>query len=263
MSTLGTWLVAQGFADYDIEHKFGRNESMGSNFEPCSINGVYRTPQIGSATPLRIAAGGDANDTAAGTGAREITVQYLDTNMIIQTETLVTDGASASSYTSGNVFRLLRFFVSASGNYSDASTGFGHVGNITLEDSSSNVWGAIDSTGIARGQSQIGVWTVPSQFNGYEVNEVYVSEYFLTADGNKNVDFILFSRGNADETAPPYSSARIVREHALVSGGLPQTPSVPLGPYLPGTDIGWMVKSASSASATVDTEFVIVKGDKV
>ena len=57
-----------------IVNKFGRNASVGTTYVPVTVGGVYNTPQPAAATTLRIKAGGDANDAAAGTGAREVTV---------------------------------------------------------------------------------------------------------------------------------------------------------------------------------------------
>jgi len=167
MSSGHNWLAARGFTNYKIEHKFGRDESVDTTFKPVCIGGVWPTPTTSNATPLRIKAGGNANDTAAGSGAREITVIYLDTNLAVQTETLATAGASASSYTSGNVFRLLRAYVSASGTYASASGGFSHSASITLE-SSSEDWATIDATDIVRAQSQIACYTVPATDRDWE-----------------------------------------------------------------------------------------------
>ena len=61
--------VAKGnVAGNSIIHKFGKNISTNTSFTPVSIGGIYQTPQAGSATTLRIKSGGNANDTAAGSG---------------------------------------------------------------------------------------------------------------------------------------------------------------------------------------------------
>ena len=70
--------VSKGnIAGHSLVHKFGKNEDVGATFEPLTIGGVYQTLQPAAATTLRVKAG-NANDTAAGTGAREVTVQGLD-----------------------------------------------------------------------------------------------------------------------------------------------------------------------------------------
>ena len=54
-------------------------------------------------------------------------------------------------------------------------------------------------------------------------------------------------------------AAMAQREHNLVSGTTRVENEVPIGPFSPGTDLGWMVKSQTSAIASVVTEGVIVK----
>lgn len=256
------WLVSQKKAgNVRQEHKFGHNDSIGTTFEPLTVEGHYRSPQVAGATPLRVKAGNVADD-AAGTGAREITVVYLDTSLAIQTETLATAGTSASDYTSGNVFRLLRAYVSASGTYASVTSGFSHAASIIIEDSSANVWCDIHFDDLGNAQSQIGIWTVPqTNEDGRTIKEAYLTKYDLTASSNKQVDFILFQRQNVLETAAPYTAARVTREHTTVSGGYESDMNLPLGPFPPGTDIGWMVRSSAAAAATCDNEFLMILGD--
>ena len=100
--------------------KFGRNAAVGTSFVPIAMGGVYQTPQGSAATALRIKSGGDANDTAAGSGARSVTLEGLDENFELATEALATAGASASSATSTTFTRLFRAYVTpdtGSGTY--------------------------------------------------------------------------------------------------------------------------------------------------
>lgn len=97
--------------------RFGHNPAVPNTaFEPIwSNSGAYAWPT--AADSFRIAAGGNAADTAAGAGARSVVVQYLDADWKIQTETLVTAGASASASSSGTAIRFIRAWVGASGTY--------------------------------------------------------------------------------------------------------------------------------------------------
>ena len=54
------------------------------------------------------------NDTAAGTGAQEVTIEYLDTSYVTQTATAATN-AGTQAITTVNFFRLQRMIVSAAG----------------------------------------------------------------------------------------------------------------------------------------------------
>ncbi len=68
--------ISRGLVDgQSVVHKFGRGV-VGTSFVPIAFGNIYRTPQPANATALRVKAG-DANDTAAGTGAREVMVQGL------------------------------------------------------------------------------------------------------------------------------------------------------------------------------------------
>jgi hypothetical protein len=106
--------------DYVI--KFGRNTAVGTTYVPIALGGIYRTPQVGSATALRIKAG-DSNDTAAGSGAQSITLEYCNTSGERVIETLATAGASPSANTSQTAIRLDRFYVAGSGTYATQSAG--------------------------------------------------------------------------------------------------------------------------------------------
>lgn len=81
---------------YSIVHKFGRNESVGTSFVPIAGGGIYRTPQTGSATTLRVKAG-NANDASDGTGARAVTIEGIDSTGALASEVLATNGTSAGA----------------------------------------------------------------------------------------------------------------------------------------------------------------------
>lgn len=250
-----TWLdVSRGLAGgIESIKKFGRNDAVGTNYEPVSLGGVYPTPQSGSATSLRIKAGGSANDDAAGSGAREITLQGTDENFNIISETLSTAGASASASTVNTFTRLFRFFVSGSGTYASSVSG-SHSSDITIENSSGTEdWGLIDSSGFPNSQGEIGAYTVPTGKTGF------VKLRDLSVNSGKTIDLAFFSRENADQVSPPYSAMRVQSVVSGVSGGSIETfgsVDVPFGPYVGPTDIGFMAKVASG-TASVSVEFEV------
>lgn len=68
-------------------HKFGANDDIPGGFEDIwNEEGDYPFPT--TAEPLRVQAGGNANDTLTGTGARTIEVTFLDENWNEVTETI-------------------------------------------------------------------------------------------------------------------------------------------------------------------------------
>lgn len=243
----------------DTVKKFGRNPSVGTSYVPLSIGGVYQTPQSGSATTLRIKAGGNANDDAAGTGARSITLEGTDENFAFVSESVATAGASASSATTATFTRLYRAYVTpetGSGTYATSTSG-SHAGDIVIEDSGGTAdWATIDSTSFPKSQTEIGAYTVAAGVTGY------VKLRDLSIDSGKTIDLVFFSRENADETTAPYTAMRAQSVVTGVSGGSIESfgsTDVPFGPYIGPTDIGFMAKVASgTASVSVEFEIFIV-----
>ena len=232
-------------------HKFGKNDDVGTTYEPLSIGGIYRTPQVAGAVTVRVKAGGNANDTAAGSGAREVTVQGLDETGALVSEAITTAGASASSATTTTFIRIFRAYVSSSGTYATASAG-SHAAAIVIEDSGGvEDWLTIWFTDFPRSQSQIGAYSVPLG------KTAFVHEYVLTTDANKAVDFVFFKRESILDTAAPYQAMRTVVEEIGIQGEFAGT--FPGGQkFTELTDIGWMVKAASAAIVTADFEIQLV-----
>lgn len=250
-----TWLdVARSLAqDLKSVKKFGRNPSVGTSYVPISLGGVYRTPQGGSATTLRIKAGGNANDTAAGSGAREVTIIGTDENFLEVSEAVATAGATASSSTTTTFTRVYRAYVSSSGAYASATAG-SHAGDIVIENTAGTEdWATIDATSFPKGQTEIAAFTVPAGATGY------VKLRNISIDSGKTVDMVFFQRGNCDETAAPYTAMRTQSVVSGVSGGSIEVfgdTDVPFGPYVGPTDIGFMGK-VSTGTASVSCEFEI------
>lgn len=256
MSYIGTddWYkqVASGdVPGWSVVHKFGARNAT-TTYSPVCEGGFYRTPQVASATQLRIKAGGNANDTAGGSGAREITLQGLDTTGAEIIETLATAGASASSTTTNSFIRLYRVWVSASGTYASQTAG-SHAGNIVIENSAGTQdWATINSADFPRGQSQIGVYSIPTGKIGY------IKEVFGTVDSNKTVNIAFFQRKNILETAPPYTAMRLITEMKGISGPFSLLITTPVNGFTGPCDIGFMAKTPSgTGDITVDFEILL------
>lgn len=253
------WLdISRGLVSgMTVVKNFGRNESVGTTYAPLTFGGEYRTPQSGSATALRIKSGGNANDTAAGTGAREVTLEGLDENFALATEAVATAGSSASSATTTTFTRLFRAYVSASGAYADTGSG-SHAGDITIEDSGGTEdWCVIDSTNYPKSQSEIGFYSVPSGKTAY----VFLDD--VTVDSGKTVDVVFFHRGNIDETSAPFTAMRAQSVLTGITGGTTDLSGrqVPLGPFTGPADIGFMARVGATTGA-VSCEFEIFLVDE-
>ena len=258
MSYLGTkdflQEVAKGnVAKHSFVHKFGRNDSVGTSFEPVTVGGIYPTPQASGAVRLRVKAGGNANDTAAGTGAREITLEGLGTSGQLVSETLATAGASASSGTTTSFIRLFRAYVSASGTYATASAG-SHSGDIVIEDTSgTSDYATISSSGFPRGATEIGAYSVP---DGYTA---YLESSFGFTDSSKTTTLLFFQRTNILQTSAPYDAMRVVFEERVEGGEFTIDIDAPLA-FVGPCDIGYMAMvNTGTAEVDVDFELLLVQ----
>jgi len=245
--------VAKGnVAGHSLIHKFGHNAATPTTLTPiCSI-GDYLTPQVAGATTLRIKAGGDANDTAAGSGAREVTLQGLDETGALVSEAIATAGASASAVTTTTFIRLFRAKVTASGTYATSTTA-SHTAAITIENGTGGTdWGTVDLNGFALSQSTIGAYTVPLG------KTAYLLAYDINAETTKIVDAVFFQRQSVLDAAAPYESMRIVFEIVGLIDTRSKTLKAPIAfPAL--TDIGFMAKvSVGTANVSVNFDILLV-----
>jgi hypothetical protein len=243
-------VVEGAITDKTMNHKFGR-AVLSTSFGPVCFGGDLQMPQPAAATALRIKAGGDANDAAAGTGAREVTLQGVDASGDHISEAVATAGASASSPTSASFIRLYRFYVSSAGAYA-AATGGGHVGDIVIENSAGGTdWGTIDSTNEPRGQSEVAYYCVPTG------KKAYIVDISATVDATKTTDLLLFKRDTVLDAAAPYESPRLQLSLIGLDSDIHRQFKAPLGPYAANTDLWWLGKA--SATATVEVQMQILE----
>ena len=234
-----------------VVHKFGRNDAVGTSYVPVAMGAAYQTLQPAAATTLRIKAG-DANDTAAGSGAQEITIQGLDETGTEVVETLATAGTSASAVTSATFIRLYRAYVSASGTYAGSGTQ-SHADDIVIENGAGGTdWLTIDATSMSMGQSEVALYSVPLG------KTAYISSLHISVASNKTADVLLFKREGILDAAPPYQARRLQITFGAVSGEAALKPVTPLGPFPALSDIGFMAKAAQAAEVDVDFEIILI-----
>jgi hypothetical protein len=236
---------------YSIVNKNGRNPN-GTNGteETVSLLGEMQLPS--SASTMRISAGGNANDTAAGSGAREVTIYGLDSSGELAEEAIATNGASASSATTTSFLRVFRARVTKSGTYvaTGTSTSGSNQGAVVIEDSSgTNDYIQIDQF---EGSSQFGGYTVPTDKTGYLIGGS------VDIDASKSADVILYLRGGITTTTAPVES-RIVIEHLDgVSGKVPFSAAAPID-LGSGSDF-WVtfIPTANGTECAVDFQLLLV-----
>ena len=178
----------------ESRRKFGTNNSVSASglqtVWPYSADWV---PSQVFNEKLRIKAGGDANDTAAGTGARSIQVTFLDDSWNMVQETLTTAGASASSATTANCVRLLHVDDVTSGTYHG-----NNIGDITLELTGGNIMGFV-AAGV--GSTEQAILTVPAG------KTAYVTEIFVSVGQGDSCDVKMMDVKDASVVSAPFEAA--------------------------------------------------------
>lgn len=167
-----------------VIHKFGRNPNVGGAPETIWMHGGTYT-YLTSASTVYVS-GADAQDSAAGTGARTVTVQGLDTNYNEIEETLTVDGAVSTQ----SFLRVFRAFVASAGSLQTnkgavlVSTGASGGGTVLAD---IGIIGTGTTFGL--GQTQLALYTIPAGKTGYLCNwNVGVGAY------NDSVTATLYTR---------------------------------------------------------------------
>lgn len=246
-------VVKGNVAGHSLVHKFGRNTTLGTTLAPICAAGSYQTPT--SAVTLEVLSN-DANDTAAGSGAQQLTLIGIDSNWDEVSQTIEMNGTSA--VTAGtDLLRLTRAYVSRSGTYATASSA-SQQGTITVRVSGGGTtWTEIPeiATGFGAGQSLIGAYTVPAG------KTAYILSFFLNIDSGKTVDLYFFQRTNANDVSSPYSGAlRVQNEYIGLDAQIVELTHRTNEAYPEYTDIGWLGKT-STGTADVSVEFELLLVD--
>jgi hypothetical protein len=244
------WLeVAKGnIANHSLVHKFGRNDGVpNGTWEGVLLLSTSFT-WLTTATTVRVKSGGDANDTAAGTGAQAITVEGLDQTGAEASEDIELAGASASSATTTTFIRVFRAYIAdgRAGTYTGANTG-----NIVVENGS----GGTDLIQISagEGQSQYCAYTIPLGYTGYLLSAL------VQADAAKAADFRLYTRENILDTTTPFSPARLKFFWDGILGPAPIKPNTALQALPALTDIYIEARGGGAvAEVAADMEILLV-----
>lgn len=158
-----------------------------------------------SPEPLRIRAGGNANDTANGSGARSVVLlphdadfNWIDDRSVV----LETAGAAASAPTAQPFIRCTQAFVLTSGAYANGANNGANVGRIVIETVSGTEVCAIDPND---GQSESSMFTVPRG------HSLWLDTALVAVDTvNQAATIQMFQRPNADLVSAPVSSRQSV-----------------------------------------------------
>lgn len=162
--------VARGQVDgHKTLFKFGINGDVGTSVETVwAQGGIYVYPA--SATVMKISSS-SADDAAAGTGARTISIAGLDANYNEISETVILDGQTAVN-TVNSYLRISRMFVVTAGSGATAAgTIYAGTGTVT-SGVPATVYGMI---ALGANQTQMAFWTVPAGYTLYLTGLFYTS----------------------------------------------------------------------------------------
>jgi len=241
--------VAKGnILGHSLVHKYGRNDAVpNGSWAHVSLLPFAVTNFRQTAVSMRVKAGGNAADAAAGAGATEVTIQGVDSNGDETAEALATTGIIASSATTATFWRVHRAWVSGVGTYGVANTGL-----ITIEDSG----GGADFITIAagEGQSQYGGFTIPAGKTGYLLST------HVTVDSNKTANMRLYTRETYDDVSAPMPAKRLKIFWDGLQNDFAFRPSSPELVLSEKTDI-WFEAFGDGAATSVSVDFELLLVD--
>ncbi len=186
--------------------KFGFNAVVSTSAEAVhSLGGLINFPT--AAETVRIKAGGNAADTAAGDGARSVTVVGIDVNLQLVEETLATAGASASAPTTALFWRIFRTFVVDVG-----LAGVGNTAAIVIENTTATQ--ELINIPIGAGQSQSSLISTPIK------RPIVITGLTLEVEAALVVEFKLYVRENFNVVAAPFPARRLRLAPVKVPGGI-------------------------------------------
>lgn len=230
---------------FDTVQKFGKNAAVpNGSFAPIVLGGDLNF--LTAADTVRVKAGGNAADTAAGAGARSVTIQGLDANGIEISETVATAGASASSSTARSFLRVYRAWVETAGTYGSANTGL-----VTIESTGGT---ELIEIGAEEGQTQFCCYTIPAGYNAY------IMGLFASVDAGKAADIAVYTRNDITTTSAPVKAKRLKYYIDGLLGDINIESRVPIATLDEMTDV-WVEAQGSGAitEASANLEIVLIE----
>lgn len=222
-----------------VVHKFGFNPDVDTATVPeqvTSTGTVYLPSSAVSGSSINIVST-SANDTAAGTGARTITLQGLTTGYEPFTETITLNGLTNVNPQT-DILRVNCAFVETAGS------GETNAGNITVADGT----GTFITIPANEGQSLYATYTVPAGHTAY-LRRVSVS---VPKTGNKTVTtYELMFRPFGGAWRVQHLSSATSDDASLVVFDPPLT-------YTEKTDLRMSVTAVGANNTPVASQFTMI-----
>ena len=233
--------VAKGdFTGYSKISKFGRNPGVKSADYESIWDGSNLYPWPTAAETLSVVSD-DADDTSAGTGARTVEIEGLDSSWNVLTETVTMNGLTPV-VTTGLFLRVYRARVVTAG-----STGT-NEGTITMTNTtSSNVIAQISVDNSGFGQTLMAIYTIPAGKTGY-----LISLDFSSSKDNEHT-FRLLTRDNTVTDA-----AWNTKEFANARGGFNQFRKYAINGFTEKTDLDFQAIASASSAASGGFELILI-----
>ena len=233
--------VAKGdFTGYSNISKFGRNPNVKSADYETLWDGSNLYPWPTAAETLNVVSSG-ANDTSAGTGARTVEIEGLDSNWDVLTETVSMNGTTNVT-TTNSFLRVYRVRVVTAG-----STGV-NEGTITCTNTtSSNVIGQISLGSSGFGQSLMALYTVPAGKTAYLIN------FDFSSSKDNEHTFRIMTRDNTVTDA-----AWNTKEFANARGGFNDFRKWAIQKYTEKTDLDFQAIASAASAASGGFELILI-----
>lgn len=187
------------------------------------------------ALAIRIAAGGNAADDAAGTGARSVRVWCLDENFDRIQYLLLTAGASASADSPGSCSRVNRVRLETVGTYKGKN-----AGGIVIESTGGVTLSTIPTDA---GEAEQAVFTCPAN----TACTVVASSADVDANSPANIRIILAA--NPDVTSAPFAPEFIIDRQIGLAGTVVGGEGDGQVSFLGPSDIHVLVKGTTQNTA--------------
>lgn len=234
-------LAARGLVpDIAVARKFGRNPSIPTT-ETVISNGLTSAAPYMPATAQSIeVVSTSANDAAAGTGARSVTITGLDADFNEISQTVTLNGTSPVAVPIA-MLRVYRTFVANCGTY-----GGTNAGTITVRVAGAGT--AFVVLAVGAGQTQACHYTVPAG------HTLFLRDVHMAVESTSSCDVKLKQRQNADVVAAPFAPARVAMEWDGVVGQIDYDYDCHFQ-FPEKTDIWMTAVKNSNGTAKVSSEF--------